>query len=525
VSQNLKVAVCQINPTLGDFEGNQNLILQKYNDALQKGANFVVFPEMSVCGYPPQDLLNNNGFIEANLNSIKAISEKISIPCIIGYVDRRGSKLFNAAAICVNGNIDHIYHKIHLPNYDVFDEQRYFKSGKDVGIFQVEIEGKKINLGLQICEDLWDDEYERKISAELLQMNPDLIVNISASPYAQNRFEDRKNLIERKFNSANCPFIYCNTVGGQDELIFDGNSMIFDKNMKLINKAKSFDEDLIISDCISSIEIKQKSKENEIYNALVLGIKDYFKKTGHLKAVIGLSGGIDSALVACLAVDALGSDNVYLVSMPSRFSSDHSKNDAIELAKNLNANFEMIDIDNLFQNYLDALVNTFKGTSPNVAEENIQSRIRGNILMAISNKFGCLVLSTGNKTELGLGYCTLYGDMSGGLSAIGDLNKKEVYSLSNWKNRKNEVIPVNIINKKPSAELAPEQYDPFDYDDISPVVDEIILGSIVANEHRELVKKVNINEHKRRQAAPVLRVSKKAFGIGRRIPIVNHFND
>ena len=211
--------------------------------------------------------------------------------------------------------------------------------------------------------------------------------------------------------------------------------------------------------------------------------------------------------------------------MPSRFSSDHSKNDAIELAKNLNANFEMIDIDNLFQNYLDALVNTFKGTSPNVAEENIQSRIRGNILMAISNKFGCLVLSTGNKTELGLGYCTLYGDMSGGLSAIGDLNKKEVYSLSNWKNRKNEVIPVNIINKKPSAELAPEQYDPFDYDDISPVVDEIILGSIVANEHRELVKKVNINEHKRRQAAPVLRVSKKAFGIGRRIPIVNHFND
>ena len=244
-----------------------------------------------------------------------------------------------------------------------------------------------------------------------------------------------------------------------------------------------------------------------------------------MKAVIGLSGGIDSALVSCLAVDALGSENVHLISMPSRFSSDHSKDDAIKLAKNLNANFEMINIDGLFQNYLDTLKDTFKGTSPNVAEENIQSRIRGNILMAISNKFGSLVLSTGNKTELGLGYCTLYGDMSGGLSAIGDLNKKEVYNLSKWKNRNNEIIPKNIINKKPSAELAPKQYDPFDYDKISPVVDDIILGSNVPVENIDLIKKVNINEHKRRQAAPVLRVSKKAFGIGRRIPIVNHFND
>lgn len=525
MSKNLNVVVCQINPTLGDFEGNQNLILENYSDAIKKGADIVVFPEMAVCGYPPQDLLNNKGFVDANLDAIKNISKKTSVPCIIGYVNRVDSKIFNAAAICYHGSIKHIYHKIHLPNYDVFDEQRYFTSGKDIGLFSINVKEKEIKLGLQICEDLWDDVYDRKISAELLELKPEIIINISASPYAQNRFEDRKSLIERKFKNVNCPFVYCNTVGGQDELIFDGNSMIFDKDMMIIEKGKSFSEDLIISDCKTKSKIEKKSNENEIYDALVLGIKDYFKKTGHLKAVIGLSGGIDSALVSCLAVDALGSENVHLISMPSRFSSDHSKDDAIKLAKNLNANFEMINIDGLFQNYLDTLKDTFKGTSPNVAEENIQSRIRGNILMAISNKFGSLVLSTGNKTELGLGYCTLYGDMSGGLSAIGDLNKKEVYNLSKWKNRNNEIIPKNIINKKPSAELAPKQYDPFDYDKISPVVDDIILGSNVPVENIDLVKKVNINEHKRRQAAPVLRVSKKAFGIGRRIPIVNHFND
>ena len=346
---------------------------------------------------------------------------------------------------------------------------------------------------------------------------------------SQDRKEERVNLVKRKFKDAKCPFVYCNLVGGQDELIFDGFSMIFDKNMDLIEMANGFVEETILTDLKTSKAIPSVSKNKQLYDGLSLGIKDYFNKTGHSKAVIGLSGGIDSALVACLAVDALGANNVYLISMPSRFSSEHSKIDANQLAVNLRANFETIDIDGLFEQYLDVLAPSFQGLDSNVAEENIQSRIRGNILMALSNKFGYLVLSTGNKTELALGYCTLYGDMSGGLSAIGDLNKNEVYNLSKWINKNNEVIPKNIIKKPPSAELAPDQFDPFDYELISPLVDKIVMDNKqdknADNEFLSLKKKVNINEHKRRQAAPVLRVSKKAFGIGRRIPIVNHFHE
>tara|TARA_Y100000817_G_scaffold235318_1_gene187563 strand:- start:2023 stop:2925 length:903 start_codon:yes stop_codon:yes gene_type:complete len=300
--------------------------------------------------------------------------------------------------------------------------------------------------------------------------------------------------------------------------------------MNLIKEGKSFEEDLVIAD-LSSPSINQENEETdeEMYQALCLGVKDYFRKTGHKKAVIGLSGGIDSALVACLAVDALGPENVHLVSMPSRFSSNHSKSDAKELATNLNANFETIDIDALFQKYLDTLDHKFKGMETNVAEENIQSRIRGNILMAFSNKFDCLVLSTGNKTELALGYCTLYGDMSGGLSVIGDLSKTDVYNLSKWKNKNsNNVIPENSITKAPSAELAENQVDPFDYDSISPIVDKIIYSESFDKDFSDkdgIRKKINQNEFKRRQAAPILRVSRKAFGIGRRFPIVNHFHE
>ena len=364
-------------------------------------------------------------------------------------------------------------------------------------------------------------------------MSPDLIINISASPYHKNRKNIRKDLIMKKFSDAKCSFIYCNLVGGQDELIFDGNSMVFNSDMNLIAEGKSFEEDLVIVDMNSKpINNRNLDINSDIYNALTLGIKDYFSKTGHKKAVIGLSGGIDSALVACLAVDALGSDNVYLVSMPSRFSSEHSKADAKNLANNLNAHFDTVDIDSLFESYLEVLNPKFKGLESNVAEENIQSRIRGNILMAFSNKFGCLVLSTGNKTELALGYCTLYGDMSGGLSAIGDLSKTEVYNLAKWKNKiSNNVIPESSITKPPSAELAPNQVDPFDYDLISPVVDKIVLGEDLSKDMNrnpdlaDIALRINRNEHKRRQAAPVLRISKKAFGMGRRIPIVNHFDE
>jgi len=527
VSKALNVAICQINPVLGSFENNLKKIATNYEEAVKKGADLVVFPEMSITGYPPQDLLSNNKFVDQNIHCLENLSKMVTVPCIFGFVDSVDGNKYNAAAVCQDGKIVYKYHKIHLPNYDVFDERRYFQSGDSVGVFDLKINNSNYKIALQICEDLWEDEYERKISDEIIKNNPDLIINISASPFTKDRKNDRIKLIQSKYKNANCPFIYCNLVGGQDELIFDGFSMVFNSELELINMGNGFQEQILLTDLNTKVSIENISSNEQLFKALSLGIKDYFIKTGHKKAVIGLSGGIDSALVACLAVDALGSDNVYLVSMPSRFSSDHSKSDAKKLASNLNTNFDTIDIDGLFGKYLDTLDKKFEGTESNVAEENIQSRIRGNILMAISNKFGCLVLSTGNKTELALGYCTLYGDMSGGLSAIGDLNKTEVYELSKWINQNKELIPENIISKEPSAELAPNQVDPFDYELISPIVDKIVFGDSneLDQQFLSLKKKININEHKRRQAAPVLRVSKKAFGIGRRIPIVNHFHE
>jgi len=527
VSKALNVAICQINPVLGSFENNLKKIATNYEEAVKKGADLVVFPEMSITGYPPQDLLSSNKFVDQNIHCLENLSKMVTVPCIFGFVDSVDGNKYNAAAVCQDGKIVYKYHKIHLPNYDVFDERRYFQSGDSVGVFDLKINNSNYKIALQICEDLWEDEYERKISNEIIKNNPDLIVNISASPFTKDRKNDRIKLIQSKYKNANCPFIYCNLVGGQDELIFDGFSMVFNSELELINMGNGFQEQILLTDLNTKVSIENISSNEQLFKALSLGIKDYFIKTGHKKAVIGLSGGIDSALVACLAVDALGSDNVYLVSMPSRFSSDHSKSDAKKLASNLNTNFDTIDIDGLFGKYLDTLDKKFEGTESNVAEENIQSRIRGNILMAISNKFGCLVLSTGNKTELALGYCTLYGDMSGGLSAIGDLNKTEVYELSKWINQNKELIPENIISKEPSAELAPNQVDPFDYELISPIVDKIVFGDSneLDQQFLSLKKKININEHKRRQAAPVLRVSKKAFGIGRRIPIVNHFHE
>ena len=527
MSKALNVAICQINPVLGSFENNLKKIATNYEEAVKKGVDLVVFPEMSITGYPPQDLLSSNKFVDQNIHCLENLSKMVTVPCIFGFVDSVDGNKYNAAAVCQDGKIVYKYHKIHLPNYDVFDERRYFQSGDSVGVFDLKINNSNYKIALQICEDLWEDEYERKISDEIIKNNPDLIVNISASPFTKDRKNDRIKLIQSKYKNANCPFIYCNLVGGQDELIFDGFSMVFNSELELINMGNGFQEQILLTDLNTKVSIENISSNEQLFKALSLGIKDYFIKTGHKKAVIGLSGGIDSALVACLAVDALGSDNVYLVSMPSRFSSDHSKSDAKKLASNLNTNFDTIDIDGLFGKYLDTLDKKFEGTESNVAEENIQSRIRGNILMAISNKFGCLVLSTGNKTELALGYCTLYGDMSGGLSAIGDLNKTEVYELSKWINQNKELIPKNIISKEPSAELAPNQVDPFDYELISPIVDKIVFGDSneLDQQFLSLKKKININEHKRRQAAPVLRVSKKAFGIGRRIPIVNHFHE
>jgi len=533
----MKIALSQINTTVGDLDFNKEKILKYYSNSIKLNADIVVFPELAITGYPPQDLLLENGFVDDNLITLKEIASQATIPMIIGFVRKENGRLYNSAALCQNGKIVNTYDKILLPTYDVFDEDRYFENGKIPGIWKMVIDGKKVNLGIQICEDLWDRDYNTKVSKLQKEKNADLIINISASPYHEGRIAERQELIKEKVKDIKIPFLYCNLIGGQDELIFDGESLAYNANCEQIAQGKVFGEDLIIVDLetTSKKEYPVLPNEEKLYNALCLGVRDYFRKTGHTDALIGLSGGIDSALVACIAADALESDKVHGVSMPSLFSSGHSKSDAKELADNLNINFDTIAIQTVVNSFENTLQGQFEGTIRNVAEENIQARTRGNILMAISNKFGWMVLSTGNKTEIALGYCTLYGDMSGGLSVISDLSKIDVYRVSRWVNEVAgyDRIPKSTLEKAPSAELSEDQVDPFDYDIVSPLVDAIIEERKSPKElikngaDKELVMRlyrlIRINEFKRRQAAPGLRVSPKAFGVGRRVPIVNHY--
>ena len=533
----MKIALCQINPTVGAFKKNKDLILRNYMESIDNGADIVVFPEMSITGYPIADLLYEDGFVNQNMIILDEICSKSTKPLILGYVHNEDGRLFNSAAICINGKQTFRYDKVLLPTYDVFDEDRYFSPGKELGLFNIDIDDQKIVVGLQICEDLWDEEYERKISDELSKSGASFIINISASPYHKLKFNERIDLIKNKVNYIKKPIFYCNLVGAQDELIFDGESIGVSEDGKLIALGNKFSEDIIYIDSEKDTDLPMPKidKYLEVYNALVLGVKDYFDKTHHTEAVIGLSGGIDSSLVACIATDALGSDNVHCVSLPSKISSDHSKEDAKQLAANLNIDFRSISIESIVREYDDTLKNEFIGTEKNVAEENIQARIRGDILMALSNKYDWLVLSTGNKTEMALGYCTLYGDMSGGLSVISDLSKNDVYALADKINSiaGYDRIPINCINKLPSAELSEGQFDPFDYKIVSPLVDRIIENcespTTLINDGFDaqlvfdIYNRIKINEYKRRQAAPGLRISSKAFGIGRRFPIVNHF--
>ena len=534
----MKIALCQINPIVGSFRFNIDIIEKYYNDAINKGADLVVFPEMAITGYPPQDLLLQKDFVTKNYQELENLSEICSVPMIVGYVRAEKNKLYNSAALCQDGKVINSYDKILLPTYDVFDETRYFTSGKIPGVWSIESNGKKINVGIQICEDLWDSDYDIKVSNVQKKNGADIIINISASPYSKNRLKDRVNLIKRKVKELQVPMLYCNLVGAQDELVFDGCSIAFDKEGNCMGQAASFTEDILLIDMNDkkNIDINYKTRIENIYDALCLGIKDYFSKSGIKDAVIGLSGGIDSAVVATLACNALGNNFVHGVSMPSRFSSNHSIEDAKELAINLGIDFKSISINDMVISIEETLSPYFKDNIRDTTEENIQSRSRGNILMALSNKFGWLVLSTGNKTELALGYCTLYGDMNGGLSVISDLNKTDVYLLANWINEnKSNVIPMNTINKPPSAELAPDQVDPFDYDLVSPLVDSIIEKNMTKKElindgyDKETVEfvydKIIKNEYKRRQAPIGIRISKKAFGAGRRFPIVNHYQE
>lgn len=533
----MKIALCQINTTVGDFDFNKKNILKHINKCKDLNADIIVFPELSICGYPPLDLIWEDRFISDNMSTLKSIASRTDIPIIIGCVRKEKGEIFNSAAVCFNKKIQEFCDKILLPTYDVFDEARYFKSGVEPRVVSIPVKNEKIKIGLQICEDLWDDKYSCKVSEIQKNLNAEMIINISASPYQKNKYEIRKNQIIKQITKVDLPLVYCNMVGAEGELIFDGQSIAFSKDKEIIAYGESFKEDIIIVNLKSPAKINRnfESKDQKIYKALSLGVEDYFKKTNHQKAIIGLSGGIDSALVAAIATNALGKKNVFGVSLPSKYSSQHSLDDARQLAENLGINYRVINIQDSVDVLESALAPSYLNTSPNVAEENIQSRVRGTLLMALSNKFGWLLLSTGNKTELALGYCTLYGDMNGGLSVISDLNKNEVYALSKWINKhKKNCIPLNSIDKPPSAELSPDQVDPFDYSIISPLVDNIVekrksISELISEGFdnklvNDIYRKIKLNEYKRRQAPPGLRVSSKAFGIGRRVPIVNNFN-
>ena len=535
----MKISLCQINPTVGAIDRNVDLIMKWYQKAVAAGAELTVFPELVLVGYPPQDLLLRRRFINKAEMALKSIAEKTTVPMIIGNPLRENGELYNCAFVCSNGEITGHYKKRLLPTYDVFDEDRYFTSGESMEVIEVRFGDSLVKIGMQICEDLWDEDYACNLAKSLKEKGAECIVNISASPYRVGRLADRSKLIVSKVTETALPFFYCNIVGAQDELIFDGQSLAYDGKGNLIGQGSAFEEDIVLVDLENPVPIQLKISEREqkIYNALVLGVRDYFRKTGYKKAVLGLSGGIDSSLTACIAVDALGPNNVHGVSMPSRYSSDHSRDDAKTLAKNLGIDYRTISIESIIGEFDESLEESFNGSETGVAEENIQARVRGSLLMALSNKFNWLVLSTGNKTELAMGYCTLYGDMNGGLSVISDLSKTDVYALSRWVNEEagSERIPVSSIEKPPSAELRPDQVDPFDYDVVSPLVSALIEDEKSPTElmaegaDQELVKdisrRIRINEYKRRQAAPGLRVTSKAFGIGRRVPIVNQFDE
>ena len=524
----MRIAVAQINVTVGDLEGNAQRII-KFIKKAENEADLVVFPELAVTGYPPQDLLFEKQFIRENKEMLSKIAESSEIPCIVGFVDSHNGKLYNAAALINNRRIQGVQHKILLPNYDVFDERRYFTPGKSQSLF--EICGKKV--GIEICEDLWEHQYDAKPTSNLHTMGAEIIINISASPYAAGKTQERYKIAQPHSDRL---FVYCNLVGGQDELVFDGQSFVLQRK-KLIQMGKAFKEDFFIIDTEKKYpEVTiTASRTEELFDALVLGLRDYCRKTHFDRVVIALSGGIDSSLVACLAVEALGKENVVGIFMPSQYTSRKSREGVDRLVDALGVSLVNLSIDRVFGAYKTALRDLFKGLEEDTTEENIQARIRGNLLMAFSNKFGHLVLASGNKTELALGYCTLYGDMSGGLSVIGDVNKVQVYQLARYYNelKGKTIIPEIVLERAPSAELKEGQVDPFDYAVVAPLVDLIVEERKSRKEFistgydphliDDILGRIQKNEYKRRQAAPVIKVTKKAFGIGRRYPIANQF--
>ena len=587
----LKIIIAQLNPTIGDISDNAKQILAAAETAAKQNVRLLLTPELSLCGYPPRDLLLYPGFVESIARQLKTIAQQLpkDIAVLVGTVEKnphatsKGQKpLFNSMALLDEGEIQQIFHKRLLPTYDVFDEDRYFEPGYEANWFDIspnpsttkrreEYQEKSIKIGVTICEDLWNDEqfwgkrnYEVNPIEELAQLGVDIIVNLSASPYSVGKQKVREAMLHHAAIFYQKPILYANQVGGNDDLVFDGNSVAFNNGGELISRAKGFESDLIVvefeqlrSNLASSnqtsppapllvgeesnVKTRKQNKEildenQEIFAALELGVKDYARKCGFTKAILGLSGGIDSALVATIASKALGAENVLGVLMPSPYSSDHSISDAVDLVNNLGINSHQLPIASAMQAYDQLLEPMFAGTEFGIAEENIQSRIRGNLLMAISNKFGYLLLSTGNKSEMAVGYCTLYGDMNGGLAVIADVPKTRVFELCRWLNREREIIPVNIINKPPSAELKPGQKD----EDFLPpyeILDDILERIVCLHQSESVIVKAGHDavivakvlklvaraEFKRRQAPPGIKITDRAFGTGWRMPIASHW--
>jgi NAD+ synthase/NAD+ synthase (glutamine-hydrolysing) len=538
------IALGQINPIVGDFAGNSAKIIDYARRAKSQGAGLILFPELSICGYPPRDLVERTSFVSHNRDAAEHIaSETQGIAVICGLVTpahvEAGKSVMNSAALLLDGRIKFVQSKMLLPTYDVFDEVRNFAPARSQVLFP--FCGKQ--MALTICEDAWNDKdfWNRRLYSvdpveSLIRSGGNFVLNISASPFWAGKRELRRDMLATIARNDHVPVVFVNQVGGNDSLVFDGSSMVFDREGKVVAQGKSFEEDLVLFDSDTLVgEMHQQIEGDDpsIYAALVLGTRDYVRKCGFKQVIIGLSGGIDSALTAVIAVDAIGGENVIGVGMPGPYSSEGSISDARELAKNLGIRFEILKIGDIFEDYKSTLREVFKGYPEDVTEENIQSRIRGSLLMALSNKFGALVLSTGNKSEMGVGYCTLYGDMAGGLAVINDVPKTLVYRLSHYANSRKPVIPKATLEKPPSAELRADQKDtdslpPYevldaileDYVEDSRSAEEISRSrGIDLNLVKDVIRMVERNEYKRQQAAPGIKISPKAFGYGRRFPI------
>jgi len=572
----LRIGMAQINTTVGDFEGNYTRILKSIKEARSLGVDLLIFPELAICGYPPEDLLLKPRFIDENLRYLtKLVKSSSGITIVAGFVDSRKG-LYNAAAIIHDGRLAGTYHKIYLPNYGVFDENRYFRAGTECPVYVID----GVGVGISICEDIW---YEAGPTSAQAHSGAEVVVNISASPYHYGKASIREKTLTARACGNTVIIVYNNLVGGQDELVFDGSSLVLDERGQLLAQGKQFEEDLVVVDLdVDSVlqarlhdsgwkkkpsspdghkwpaarivvsqappattkprlpqrQVKTRNLTNEIYDALVLGTGDYVGKNDFRKVVIGLSGGIDSSLVAAIAVDALGPENVLAVAMPSQYSSPGSLSDAKLLAKNLGIKLLTIPIDRVFKAYQDELAEAFAGAEANTAKENIQARIRGNLLMALSNQFGWLVLATGNKSEMATGYTTLYGDMAGGFAVIKDVPKTLVYKLASYRNSAagTELIPASVLKKAPSAELRPDQKDadtlpPYDlldpaltaYVEDDKSIEQIIAMGIDEQVTQQAARLVDSSEYKRRQAPPGIKITTKAFGRDRRLPITNRF--